>query len=336
MKYNKDYFYIKPEHLKDKIIFPFQLYVFNKVNKEHTLYLYANSPLDKKKRELLLYIINRGGEIAIKRGQAKTFLSNQEINEADIPSLKKTGEHQLQKNQKMYLHLYEKRQEEKPFIFKDELKKASEEEDYSYIIEEARSEILTFEVTVNETVSLAVYLAETLLTEDNYTNRIVAMSYFIAKTINIKDQESLGDLIVASFLAHIGLTQVEKSILEAPLSDFNPQVISQYRKHPALSQHLLRKCGVKLSDRCLKAIIEHHERVDGSGFPSNKVEGYIEPLALIVGVVSHMFEHTIGHHDGTKRALKTIIANLGNRSVNSGLELEFGDKILEGIENLLA
>lgn len=335
MKYNKDYFYIQIKHLKEGPIYPFQIHVYNNVNHQHTLYLHANSPLDKQKKQLLEYIIERGGEIAIKRKQSKTFLQAQKLSEADIPSLGQRKEHQLEKNQKMYQHLYEQRKEAKAFIFDHELKSAVNTDDFSEIIEQVKSEVLTFEVTSSSTISLAIFLAEALLTEDNYTNRIVAISYYVAKTINILDQEALADLIVASLLAHIGLTQVERSVFQGSLTEMPAQTNSSYKKHPALSQHLLRKSGVKLTDRCLKTIIEHHERADGSGYPNNKVEEYIEPLALVLGAVSHIFEHTIGLHDGNKRGFDTVITNIRNQSVSSGLELGFGDKILNGIEGLL-
>lgn len=334
MKFNKDYFYIDIKHLKNKIIFPFQLYIYNDVNNQHTLYLHANSPLESKKKLLLEYIIDKGATLAISRKQIKTFLIEQSYKESDIPSLAQTTEHQLEKNQKMYLYLYEKRRKDNPFIFQDELKKADRENDFTQLIEEARAEILTFDVTTNETVSLSIYLAEDLLIEDNYTNRIVAVSYFLAKILNIKDQEALADLVTAAFLAHIGLTQVERSVFNGNLNEIDDRTKNQYQKHAALSQHLLRKCGVKLSDRCVTAIIEHHERADGSGYPNNKVEEYIEPLALVIGAVSHIFEHTAGHYDGSNRSFSTVIANIKNRSLSSGLELEFGDKMLDAIDGL--
>lgn len=335
MKYNKEYFYIEMNHLKEGVIFPFQIFVFNQINNQHTLYLHANSPLEEKKKQLLQYIIDKGGVIAISRNQVKTFLNNQGLKEKDIPSLMQEAEHSLQKNQKMYKHLYEQRKNEGQFLFDKEFKNALADDNFQNIIDEARAEILTFEVTVNHTVSLAIYLTEILLNEDNYINRIVAISYFIAKQIDIKDQESLSDLVVAAFLSHIGLTQVERSVFNSSLNEQPKHTIHQYMKHPALSQHLLRKCGVKISDRCIKTIIEHHERTDGSGYPSNKMAPHIDILALIIGLISHVFEHTTGHINGSKRDFTAIVRNIKKKNVSAGLELEFSDKIVEVLYYLI-
>lgn len=334
--YHREYFYIEKQMLKDQKVFPFHLYVFNQVNKLHSLFLHPNSPLDQPREQLLDYIIERQGLLAISKKQKKTFLQQLNLTENDIPSLKAQEETQEEKNLKISLHILEEHRRKNPFNIHQQLNIAVMENNFKRLIDEARMEICCFQLDINETVSLASKLAETLLHEDNFTNRIVTLCYFMAKILKINDQQSLGDMVSAAFLAHIGLTQMPYSIVQKNLLKLSDKELKQYRKHPGLTHHLLRKSKLKLSDRCLEIILEHHERADGKGYPHNKVGDYIDLLALLLGAMSHLVEHTSGLIDGKSKSFEQVLKKISKKELSDGIESEFGDTIRETMSTLLS
>lgn len=333
--YHKDFFYIEKDHLKDESVFSFQLYIYNPQNREHTLFLHPNSPLDEPRVKLLDFILERGGMLAINRKQKKSFLRDVNLKEEDIPGLKAREEGQEEKNRKMAIYMLEKHRAEKPFHLHQEIKAALLEDNFTQLIEEARLEICCFPVDVSDTVSLCPLLAEELLHEDNFINRAVTLCYFMAKILKIKDDEGLADVIVAAFFAHLGLTQLPYSMIGHPSLELSSGQVRLYQKHPGLTQHLLRKSKINLSDRCLKVILEHHERADGSGYPHHKIEEYLDSFSLLVGAAYHLIEQTSGLIDGKKKTFESVIKKMTGKEITNGLEWEFGDTILDAIRTLL-
>ncbi len=319
-----------------EVTLPFHLYVFHPINKTYTIFLHANSPLTKEKFEFLSFIISKGGEISVSTNQKKTFLQSMNIEESEVPDLQIPQEHELIALHRERREKWEKEQANNPkFHFKESLAAASESNNWMPLISQTRNEAMTLSFTISHTVSLANYLAENLLHEDNHTNRIVAMSFLLAKGCGMEDPQALGDIICAAFLAHIGHTQMDllytsKAQLELVASQRN-----EYKKHPGLAQHLIRKSELIISERCNKILYQHHERFNGSGYPEYKQGQYIEPLALVLGASAHIIEYMNGKITGSPVHLSTILNNIKEKNLSPGLELDFGDTIYESLIYLL-
>ncbi len=334
---SKDFFHIEMELFKDRRIFPFQLYIFNPASNQYTLFLDGNNPLIKDKWQLLNFVIERGGGIAVRKEQKKTFLTNMILKEDDVPSLshEKNISNELVELLKVQKLAKETVQGKAKFLLKEELQNSILEDDFSKIISAAQNEIAAFPCTISPTVSLARYLAIDLLREDNFYNRVVALSYHLAIGMGTIDHPSLGNLVCASFLYHLGNTQVDFGALKKPSAALYDDDRKKYRQHPGLTQHLLSKIDLNLDIRCYQIMLEHHERTDGSGFPNFKREGQIEPLAQVLGAVSHIFEYHYGLVTGQKTPLQSIFTNLKNKTLTAGLEIEFGDKVEQNLIHLV-
>jgi len=333
---NSDFFHIQIEMLENKQIFPFQIYVWNPMNNQYLLFLHGNSPLIKDKWQLLNFIIEKGGGIAILMDQKKTFLTSMELDESDVPSLASRPPTQLETARGDNIQALRAREEEKgKFSFKDNFMQAISQDDFTDIIEQARLEIIGLKITISHTVSLARFLCEELLYEDNLINRIVAVSYHFAKGCGIDDQASLGSIVCAAFFHHLGYTQIDHAILKRPQIELGDDWKKQYRQHPGLAQHLLKKSQVELDERTMAIILDHHERFDGTGYPSFKQGSYIDPLALILGAVGHIFEYKEGKVTGTKTPLQSVIFNIKNKTLTPGLELNFGDLVYNNLIHII-
>ena len=335
---NSDYILIKKVMLKDRGIFPFQLYVYNPQSQQYSPFLHGNRPLTPDKKDLMNFILDKGGSLAIATRQKQTFLKTMGLTENDLKSDQVIlEEHSLEKERQIYQHIIEEREKTQgAYQFKQVFETAASTDDFQGIISQAHDEIMTFPITISHTVSLARHFCNILLHEDNFTNRIVAVSYFMAKMANISEEETLAEVICTAFLHHIGLTQIDLSLINTPYLKMSERQRKLYRKHPGLSHHLLRKSEVKLTSHCIQSIKDHHERYNGSGYPVGKVGQYITPVALIVGAVSHIFEYASGQITEEKKPIKTVMENLKNKSFTPGLEFQFGDTMYEALTNVMA
>lgn len=122
-------------------------------------------------------------------------------------------------------------------------------------------------------------------TYDNYTYvhciDTCIMSTFLGKSIGYKE-DMLTNLGVSALLHDIGKTQIDCSIINknGPLTN---EEYEEVKMHPIYGAELLKK-NVCIPDSVIKAVLQHHERVDGNGYP-NRLEGKgISELAKIICV----------------------------------------------------
>lgn len=333
MKQKKeDYFFIELSHLKDRKIFPFHLYVYNPVNQTYTFFLAANNPLTRDKKELLEFICAKNGQIAILNNQQLTFMRSMNLSVYDIPSLYQEPTNELEKAR---FEREKEAQKAEKFEPKQEMSQLLETNNFMAFIEAARREISLFSLRVSHTVSLATFFAEEFMYQDTHLNRVVALSYFMAKVNDILDEESLADLVCAAFLAHIGQTQYAPKLVQMPWLQMDSSQQQSYQKHYGHSMHMIRRSQVELSPRCLKIIEQHHERVDGSGYPNQLKADHIEQLSLILGMVSHVFEYSNGMITGSPISLERTVSLMKSKSKTAGLEFMFGDTILSTLTYLI-
>ena len=348
MSIPSELFHIDIEHLGDRKIFPFHIYVYNPQSQSYSPYLFANSPMGNDKWEFIQFITEKGGEIAVDKKQKRTFLHEMSLQEEDIPSLAEKELSEIEKKRLEKInkkkHKLELKQQQNPdamdegekvYDLKSGLNDCIKMDNFLPMILAAKEEIEIFELTISHTVSLAAYLGENLLTEDNFTNRIVAFCYFMTKNMDMKDQETLADIICAAFFAHLGYTQLDYSISHTAQLELNEKQKKKHEKHPGYSHHMLVKSGVELSDRCKNIIFQHHELYAGQGYPSQKRGEFIDILGLILGSVSHIFEFSTGRINGSALPLELVINRLKNKTFTAGLEFDFGDKIYENLIYLI-
>lgn len=93
--------------------------------------------------------------------------------------------------------------------------------------------------------------------------------------------EMIDDLGIAGFLHDIGKTQIPKTILDKP-GKLTPEEYDEIKKHPVYSYRLAQKLNV--SNHVLKGILMHHERYDGSGYPTGAKGSQIDFFAKVLAI----------------------------------------------------
>lgn len=98
--------------------------------------------------------------------------------------------------------------------------------------------------------------------------------------MNLKPKD-INDLGIAGLLHDVGKTQISKSILYKP-GKLTEEEYQEIKKHPIYSYRLAQKQNV--SEHVLKGILMHHERYDGSGYPTGAKGGQIHLFARILAI----------------------------------------------------
>ena len=140
-------------------------------------------------------------------------------------------------------------------------------------------------------------------THENYV-RFFAMK--LAESMGFTDKEK-HDLMIAASLHDIGKIGIPMEILSkySPLSKEEYDLI---KSHVLIGYDLIR--DLSYSDEVKLMVIEHHERLDGSGYPYGKKDGEIyigSQLLAVADVVSAMLENRPYRIAHDKR---TVIAEL--------------------------
>ena len=96
-----------------------------------------------------------------------------------------------------------------------------------------------------------------------------------------RDKEALHNLGLAGLLIDVGMTRISKSILykAGPLSDTE---WAEMRVHSMFGYEILKSHN--LPKDVLKAVLQHHERMDGSGYPDSLKGDEIHRFAQILMV----------------------------------------------------
>lgn len=113
------------------------------------------------------------------------------------------------------------------------------------------------------------------------SDRVIEYALLLGEALNLNEQEKQS-LQLASLLHNIGTVSIPDTLLNkpGPLSAEEKRII---QAHPALAQMLIK--GSSKLETVLPAILYHHERYDGNGYPNGLKGDEIPFLARVLGVV---------------------------------------------------
>jgi len=111
---------------------------------------------------------------------------------------------------------------------------------------------------------------------------INVMAFALNFASYIKSSKAETKVLALSGLLHdVGETKINQEILAAPRK-LTDEEFKTLKTHTTLGYNILRRCKLGHDDIALSAL-EHHEKLDGSGYPNNKVK--ISKTAQIIGLI---------------------------------------------------
>lgn len=115
---------------------------------------------------------------------------------------------------------------------------------------------------------------------EGHSQRVSDFSIAIARELNISS-ETINHLRIAGLLHDIGKIGIPDDVLKKP-GRLNAREMSEMMKHPLIGEKIMKP--VRNLEGELPAITEHHERVDGTGYPKGLSGEEISLIGRIVAV----------------------------------------------------
>lgn len=146
----------------------------------------------------------------------------------------------------------------------------------------------------------------------NHSLRVSIMSGVIAKWMHL-DVAKTRDVVMAGFLHDIGKARFPQRLLEKNVDKLQGEDYDAYVQHTLDGNEILKNMPA-LSEGIKMGALQHHERMDGSGFPYGVYGGEIHEYARIVAVADLYDNMTIERVGYVKRtpfdAISYITDNL--------------------------
>jgi len=125
----------------------------------------------------------------------------------------------------------------------------------------------------------------------------------------------LMELVLAGLLHDIGKTQIPLAILDKPAA-LSKEEMDIMQKHTTLGYKLI-KDSKDLSPNIINAVLQHHERMDGSGYPLGIVADKLHQYARIIAVADTydaMTSDRVYHQKSTPFVVvKTMVGEMFNK-----------------------
>lgn len=170
------------------------------------------------------------------------------------------------------------------------------------IVEDSLSELAE---TLEDNLSAMVWLTR-IKQQDNYTAEhcinVAVLSMGLAYSLEW-DKASIKTAGVAGLLHDLGKMNLDMKILNKP-DRLTLEEFEHIKTHTSLGYELVCQ-DPDVSPEVARAVLEHHERPDGRGYPEGRTGDSISPLSSLVGVVdaydaitSHrVYDAARSHHE---------------------------------------
>ena len=124
-------------------------------------------------------------------------------------------------------------------------------------------------------------LKEKPISSYEHSLRVSNLCELFGQKIGLSEEE-IEKLKLGALLHDIGKLQIPNSILEKP-SRLTSEEYSTIKKHPIYGYNLLIQAGVSDKD-VLDMVLQHHERIDGLGYPYGLANDSISNLTRILTI----------------------------------------------------
>jgi PAS domain S-box-containing protein/putative nucleotidyltransferase with HDIG domain len=170
---------------------------------------------------------------------------------------------------------------------------------------------------LQKSVESTIYsMARIVETRDLYTaghqQRTAALATSLARELDLPDDNTLG-LRMATLVHDIGKIYVPAELLSKP-SALSPDEFAMIKNHPQIGYNILK--DIEFPWPLADIILQHHERLNGSGYPNNLIGEKIMFEAKILAVADVV--EAMSSHRPYRPAIK-LETTLGEITSNKGI-----------------
>ncbi|MFD1850981.1 HD-GYP domain-containing protein [Oceanobacillus bengalensis] len=134
-------------------------------------------------------------------------------------------------------------------------------------------------------IDKAVYTLHQYTTKNDYiychSIAVSILSSYLGRKLGYEKGEWL-QIGIAGLLSDVGMAKINSEIVykTGPLASYE---LNEVRKHPTYSYRLIENIPT-ITQAVKLAVLQHHERIDGSGYPLGITMKKIHPYARIIGI----------------------------------------------------
>jgi len=169
-------------------------------------------------------------------------------------------------------------------------------------------------------------LTDSIDAKDQYTRghseRVAIISRWLAERVAEQeplDEEQIHRIYLAGLLHDIGKIGVDENVLRKN-GKLTPEEREIIQRHPSIGAGILR--GIKQMRDIVPGVLQHHERVDGKGYPDGLVGDQISLTAKILGLADSFDAMT------SKRVYRDAMTlDRALEEIQKGLGTQFDEKI---------
>lgn len=154
------------------------------------------------------------------------------------------------------------------------------------------------------------------------------MAIFLGEALNLSRSELI-DLGTSALLHDIGKTKISNSVINKK-ERLSKEEFDEIRRHPIYGAQILKKSNL-ISDSIIRPVLEHHERIDGKGYPFGLTEDKISYWSKIVSVCD-VYTAVSANRSYRPR----FSPNEAYELVLSGANIMFDDKIVNAFRRTFA
>lgn len=140
---------------------------------------------------------------------------------------------------------------------------------------------------------------------NNHCRFVSEWAFKVAKALNYS-AENCELAQTAGLLHDVGLMALPENVRRKPVFDLNAEELDDYQQHPTFGEIALS--AAPNLDTLAKVIKQHHEHIDGTGFPDGLIGDSIHPVAQIIAVVADyhdlfhgmLVKHCLGADDAKR------------------------------------
>lgn len=126
--------------------------------------------------------------------------------------------------------------------------------------------------------------------EENFYLHLSNVSTYAGVFAIVLGMEKPEELALAGLLHDIGKINLPVEICDKEMSQMGSEALAAYKNHPKYTLDVVKLKKMVIPDRVSKAIVQHHECMNGSGYPAGLEGMRISPEGRLLAI-ANVFDH---------------------------------------------
>ena len=163
----------------------------------------------------------------------------------------------------------------------------------------------------------------------HHSLHVAILAGLMGKWLKMPQKDQLR-LITAGFLILIGNLRIEKAMLDKE-GVLTPDERKIMQEHPKFGHELIMAGGLGEDEEIAEAVLQYHERGDGSGYPRGLVKEEIGEFARILAIMDMYDAMASDRSYAKKRSPFEVFNILADDIMNGRLDTDFGFRFIRRV-----